>query len=392
MINVNKVYRSVLSIINKEQRGYLTPDQFNKIARQVQLDIFENTFYEYNRSLNNNKSFKINDEYANTPKFIKEKIDLFSTRINLPVYKSTRDSSGPGVVQLPSIIDRTQAGYSNVTFKLKKPTKEDLLPVLATGTNSVLEFIENGTYGYGVAGTFNSWAGVAASKMILSSGSTDILEKTISIPHGDYEYKFIVGEVAPNKGFNSELLIVGSPFTTTFVDVPISTTYTNRTLTVPTTDIVLPLTVWSQTRPEIASVSPIYKIVGLSTIDNNSILEASKSEIDTLVKSKLTKPTTNYPIYCRIGENINVYPNTVSSINIDYIRKPLDPKWGYNVAGVTGNYQYNPSTSVDFEIHPSDETTLIINILQYAGVAIKDADIVNVATAERANKTTTENQ
>jgi hypothetical protein len=31
-ISVNAVYRTVLSIMNKEGRGYLTPDQFNKIG------------------------------------------------------------------------------------------------------------------------------------------------------------------------------------------------------------------------------------------------------------------------------------------------------------------------------------------------------------------------
>ena len=29
-INVNTVYTTVLTILNKEQRGYLTPDEFNK--------------------------------------------------------------------------------------------------------------------------------------------------------------------------------------------------------------------------------------------------------------------------------------------------------------------------------------------------------------------------
>ena len=393
MINVNKVYRSVLSIINKEQRGYLTPDQFNKIARQVQLDIFENTFYEYNKSLNNNKSFKINDEYANTPRFIKEKIDLFSTRINLPVYKSTSDATGPGVTQLPSSIENN-SGYSYVTFKLKSPTYDELAQLLGGGTSSVWQGIQNGTYGYGVSGPFNSWAGVFASKMQLSSGSTDILEVTLLIPNGFTEYKFIVGSVSAGQSFLSEPLTVGSPFTQTFVDyVPLNPiTYTNRTLQVPKTNVVLPLTTWSKTRPEITSSSSIYKIVGLSTTNNNTILEASKSEINTLVKSKLTKPTINYPIYCKIGDNINVYPNTVSSINMDYIRIPLDPKWGYTTVGETGNYQYNENSSINFEIHPSEETTLIIGILQYAGITIKDPDIVNVATSEKTNKTTIENQ
>ena len=43
-INVNTVYTTVLSILKKEQRGYITPEEFNKLATQVQLDIFENYF------------------------------------------------------------------------------------------------------------------------------------------------------------------------------------------------------------------------------------------------------------------------------------------------------------------------------------------------------------
>ena len=40
-INVDTVYRTVLLILNKEQRGYMTPLEFNGIGVQVQLDIFE---------------------------------------------------------------------------------------------------------------------------------------------------------------------------------------------------------------------------------------------------------------------------------------------------------------------------------------------------------------
>ena len=47
-INVDKVYRVVLAIINKEQRGYLTPDQFNRLGLQAQLDLLEKSFYDYN--------------------------------------------------------------------------------------------------------------------------------------------------------------------------------------------------------------------------------------------------------------------------------------------------------------------------------------------------------
>ena len=51
-INVNTVYQTVLSILNKEQRGYLTPDEFNKTTTQVQLDIFEKYFDDFSRTWN----------------------------------------------------------------------------------------------------------------------------------------------------------------------------------------------------------------------------------------------------------------------------------------------------------------------------------------------------
>ena len=43
-ISVDKVYKTVLSILNKESRGFITPDEFNKVANQVQLELFEKYF------------------------------------------------------------------------------------------------------------------------------------------------------------------------------------------------------------------------------------------------------------------------------------------------------------------------------------------------------------
>jgi len=76
-INVNKVYRTVLSILNKEQRGYLTPDQFNRLGRQAQLDLFEKSFYDYNRHLTRRNMQGVNSDYGDIASNIEEKIDLF---------------------------------------------------------------------------------------------------------------------------------------------------------------------------------------------------------------------------------------------------------------------------------------------------------------------------
>tara|TARA_R110001592_G_scaffold128840_2_gene341058 strand:- start:310 stop:1044 length:735 start_codon:yes stop_codon:yes gene_type:complete len=48
-ISVDTVYQRVLTLANKEQRGYITPQEFNLLANQAQQSIFEGYFYELNR-------------------------------------------------------------------------------------------------------------------------------------------------------------------------------------------------------------------------------------------------------------------------------------------------------------------------------------------------------
>ncbi len=47
-ISIDTVYQRVLAIANKEQRGYITPQEFNLMANQAQLSIFESYFYDKN--------------------------------------------------------------------------------------------------------------------------------------------------------------------------------------------------------------------------------------------------------------------------------------------------------------------------------------------------------
>ena len=47
-ISVDTVYQRVLAIANKEQRGYITPQEFNLMANQAQMSIFESYFYDKN--------------------------------------------------------------------------------------------------------------------------------------------------------------------------------------------------------------------------------------------------------------------------------------------------------------------------------------------------------
>ena len=75
-INVNTVYQTVLMILNKEQRGYMTPTEFNKVATQVQLEIFEKYFDDLNQQL---RIPQADTDYADRQENIDEKIAIFKT-------------------------------------------------------------------------------------------------------------------------------------------------------------------------------------------------------------------------------------------------------------------------------------------------------------------------
>ncbi len=49
---------------------------------------------------------------------------------------------------------------------------------------------------------------------------------------------------------------------------------------------------------------------------------------------------------------------------------------------ITTSYQFQPSSSMNFELHSSEQTELILKILLYAGVVIRDPEIVKVAASQ----------
>ena len=60
-------------------------------------------------------------------------------------------------------------------------------------------------------------------------------------------------------------------------------------------------------------------------------------------KSPLTKSTETFPTYLLENERLFVKPDTITgSINCDFLRKPLDPRWGYSI-GLVGQYVYDPT-------------------------------------------------
>ena len=258
-INVNTVYQTVLLILNKEQRGYITPNEFNKIATQVQLEIFEQYFEDLNQQLRNPG---YEDEYADRVDNIEEKISIFKQ-------------------------------YADVSYYDEDPTG------------------------------------------------------------------------------------------------PIANPY-----------FYLP--------------SDVHRIGTIMYKGEQKIQMTNRGEYLHLNMSQLTRPTTNYPLYIQEGNvspldpltslplcedciRVYVYPEKITKdVNISYIRKPKDVIWAYTV-GPQQQYIWDqpPSSigiptptggSVNFELDNTEQTEVIIKILMYSGVVIRDPQIVQAA-AQQAQAT-----
>jgi len=76
MVNIDDVYQKVLVFANKEQRGYITPQEFNLFANQAQREIFEQYFYDLNQF---SRVHGDSGEYSDIIHNINEKIAIFET-------------------------------------------------------------------------------------------------------------------------------------------------------------------------------------------------------------------------------------------------------------------------------------------------------------------------
>jgi len=124
-INVNTVYQTVLSILNKESRGFLTPGEFNKIGSQVQLDILDQNFYDYNRAVIKHNAGRAVEDYGNIPEKIEQKLD--------PFFKQADITLTNGIGTLPTDLYKTiNISITNKTIQLEKVNKKNLSYLLSS--------------------------------------------------------------------------------------------------------------------------------------------------------------------------------------------------------------------------------------------------------------------
>jgi hypothetical protein len=87
-----------------------------------------------------------------------------------------------------------------------------------------------------------------------------------------------------------------------------------------------------------------------------------------------------FPAYTQQEPNLTLFPasiNTIGAVLCQYIRYPKDPKWTFvNLVGGEPSFDPSQNDYQDFELSISDEPTLVLKILQYAGMSIREVAAV----------------
>ena len=138
--------------------------------------------------------------------------------------------------------------------------------------------------------------------------------------------------------------------------------------------------------PEFGEFTKPTDLYRLTAIEYNGVIADRLTRIEFLRinKSPLTKPTDEFPVYTEFENGYDVQgddefvgddQSSNPKVTIEYIRKPAEVVWGYD----DSTDLYDSSTTTDFELHLSEETELVIKILELAGIAAKQIDIAQYA-------------
>tara|TARA_Y100001938_G_scaffold142445_1_gene213699 strand:- start:365 stop:1375 length:1011 start_codon:yes stop_codon:yes gene_type:complete len=319
---INEVRNTVLAIANKNNYGYISPQDFNLYCEQAQLDIFEDYFYQYNNYINKENRRVSGTGYANLLKGLEEVIDSFSTQVFLD--QTVANLNNASLYELPEdyyLINKVLY-YPTATFSGTTTAQQGYKLIDATGgfvsAPVISNFLQNPPIGSIVVNTSSS---PMQQAFVVAVDSNTTLSLSEDIMANGQNYIVYDGTNITDVERVSQQKI----------------NYLNSSnLSAPTTQF------------------PAYILSGASS-------------------NQQPGPTSN------IGNTITVYPITIrqkGAIQVQYVRYPVTPNWTFTTL-VNGEPLFNQASAdyQDFELPISDQTGLIAKICQYIGVEIREADV-----------------
>ena len=320
-VSIDTVYQKVLAATNKEQRGYITPQEFNLFANQAQMEIFEQYFYDKNQY---NRLPANQTQYADLDHMLEEKISIFKKR-EQPI----RIQDRYGLGNLPTDV-----------YRLDNVIRFSLTGVADTHRSIVEEVTEDELVTY--------------ERSHLAKPTP---KRPIYIRYSDSQIKISPYSLTPS-----------ASAAWYFTNGAVTTSNSSRTVSLSTS--ILNYNFLEVGAYVYSEETPSHVPIG-TTIESISENSGTATIVLTGLNSDFPGNWASSGGYELAFASPDIYCN--------YIRKPATVKWTYTVIAKKALYNSTTDTQ-DFELHASEENNLIYKILQLAGITLKDQFLTQAAS------------
>tara|TARA_R110001632_G_scaffold10937_3_gene39928 strand:- start:14521 stop:15573 length:1053 start_codon:yes stop_codon:yes gene_type:complete len=338
-VNVNEVYRTVLIILNKEQRGYMTPEEFNKIGSQVQKEIFERYFEDLNQLI---RVPQTDLDYSDRVESLDEKMSIFKTETEAVYSDADNNFTLPPLTHIIGSVTHERKSNNSkydLPTQLQKVGRTDFFnlrrsPMLTPSETYPIYLLEENK--------------ISVYPNSLTSGAE------LTPPDNKIMVQYIKKPKDPIWGYalgNAGQFIYDS------------SVYSNNNLQVGTS-----LTV--------SATGPFIQDATIGTYNNVTFTSSNTSSSGLIINATITSTTAGTfqiagaPTGFNIGDTITIDAGQLGASS-------TGPK-----LVVTNINMAPPTGSVNFELHNSEFVELVLNILLYAGIIIRDPQVVQAAAGQ----------
>ena len=333
-VEVDKVYRAVLSILNKEQRGSMSPDEFNRVAKQAQLSIIEKTIHDYNEALNMRKAKMTNMGAANTPDYFRQKLEHLIQSSNLTF--STGELTLPNTAHW--VLDIVSSGRNNRYEKLSKQEAVDVMasPLVSPSVNHPIFYFD----------TLGTVAKVLPNVAPLSTAQVEVdYIKTPDEPRwGYFENEDFGNFEYDSNAYDANAIVIKDDLWTTF-----SQNVSN-------------------------GIDGEYSVQG--AMQGGGTVDMRVTVSGGVVVAATPQNVTGTPA---VGGSITVGTVLTTANGVDI---PVSGVSGDLIITISETDLYSGSTggSTNFILHPSQDVDLVLEILAYSGIVINRPEITQMAS------------
>ena len=214
---INSVRNAVLSVLNKNNYGYVSPSDFNLFAQNSQMEIYEEYFSSYNKVINAENARAAGVDYADMEQPIAEVLEYFLRTDYLSKIAANKFS-------MPTLTTTGYLTYMLLDVKCKPVT-------LKTGTNtavvsgqlvdSTATFLTNGLSAGDVV--TNLTTGLVSTVVLVLSNTAIQLDSNIFLASGNAYAIFSSSTInQAEKVINSKLsLLLNSNLTQPTIEFPV---------------------------------------------------------------------------------------------------------------------------------------------------------------------------